>query len=292
MISLWGSRRAGKTVFLSAMWFAIRERRGDGWRILPSPGQDGSVEFVVEAFETFTRGVFPAPTDETAAVRDRSFFFDVTVGRSSLLDKVIGRRPAPVQLAFVDPAGEHFENPRSAQAGAVFESMRGCSGLLCLIDPLREWNEYFPLVLRNFMRIRDMLVPAQGGAATAKRPIAVCVTKGDQFPFTRGDQAEFERVASDAMGRRVRGAADALAGGERVAEAVARQVMGEDACNVIEDIAERTGRVRWFLSSSVGFAPDGRPNITRGVDGRETPAGMPSPINVLEPVEWLSDAAS
>ncbi len=288
MISLWGSRRSGKTVFLSALWFAVKRRRGLGWRMLPTVGDTRAGEFIVQAFETFTVGSFPRPTDAAATLKDRTFTFDLRLGGPGLKVIIHTRMLGPqvVTLSFVDPAGEHFEKPDSAHATAVFEGLRLSRGLLCLIDPSRPSSSYFPLVLRNFTRIRDIFAGAGAAPGGFHPAMAVCVTKADLFPFDRGDESEFADVAATALGRSRPTARDVLGAGPPVARAVARQVMGPDAFDLVHDLSQ--GRLGWFLTSSVGLRSDGLPNVTRGRDdGELVPAGEPEPVNVLEPIEWL-----
>lgn len=251
MITLWGSRKSGKTVFLIALYHAVL-RSNRGWQIMSS--DQHSTKFITERREEMAvNHVFPRDTDPED--KNRIFKFDIRISKRFF-------RVKDIRFEFLDPAGEFFENPgMDATVGNhVFENIKKSRGLICLIDPERpNKNEYFRLLLSNFTAMRDKFFP-DGGFNPIPIRMAICITKMDQ-----DNKFIYDPVNFDARG-------------------YAEELMGDDCFRLLPTYLSS---YKFFAVTSMGLDKDGKPNVHVGEDGFLHPSGPPNPINVFEPIEWL-----
>jgi len=274
MIGMWGSRRAGKTTFVSALYHEIRRRKEEESDIWKMVGQtDAANELLLRDWERFRSSKFPenTPSDVVA----QPLIYEVTrpfgedpkaqpaarswSGSLRRMSEWLVRAGADretITLNLFDPSGEFFSVPNrliqdDPAATQCRNMLRSSDGLLCFIDPTRsDDNEYFPLVFRNCVLLSKLLNEEAGGSLPV--PVAIVVTKADQFPDAFRDPRAF-----------------------------LRSTMGRAAFGALMDYCERR---EFFAVSSVG---------TGNVEGKGTdfnPLDQPEPEGVWAPIAWLLDA--
>jgi hypothetical protein len=253
MITLWGARQSGKTVFLIALHYEILHNT-KGWRIQPS--DERSAIFIDKAYrELVKEHNFPEASSKDTPDQ-RLFSFDIEMPGS------FGRKARNVRFDFLDPGGEIFENPEldAAYGNIVFNTIRESSGLICLLDSTkREQHEYFSLFIKNFYKLKATF-------ATERRfqevpiPVALCVTKMDKEDNFINDPKNFD------------------------IETYARELIGESSFKLL---SSHLKFYRTFGVSGVGWDENGKKNYFLNKAGDMRPVGEPKPIHVLDAVEWL-----
>jgi len=251
MITLWGSRRSGKTVFLVALHDAITKGYDSSWMI--QAANDASTNFINERrSEIFDDKKWPKPTDPKD--RNRVFQFEVQV------KSYFGFKKRSFRFDFEDPAGELFENPAAAVAydNPIFERIGATTGMIFLLDPFREnKNEFFRLLTRNFTALKRAFTGEQRGFRQIDIPVAVCLSKMDRRPQFLKKPKEF---AIDFLGKQ----------NARLFETYFTQY-------------------RFFATSSVGMNKAGKSNLILGPDGELYPTGELLPFGLFEAAEWVVD---
>src|ERR1700756_3519848 len=129
MIGMWGSRRAGKSTFLAALYYEVIQRsesEDERWSMM---GRGPAADLIEEAFKRFVGQYFPEPTDPEGALEPLRF--DITrplpsTGKtaaaepggswwSQLVSKVRkllqmlsegGANVTQIELSMFDPSGE------------------------------------------------------------------------------------------------------------------------------------------------------------------------------------------
>jgi len=269
MIILWGSKGAGKTTFLTALYYAIEQSKKK-WVMYAAPDDELSRKFIIDGYKKIVeQNTFPLPTD-TQEVENGERIFQFDIGKkptwpfSKLMYYLRKGKYNTIRLNFLDPAGEFFEQPDNKNGFEKYISkhIKNSRGLLCLIDPEREiepstnQKSYFELLYENFSRIRSLYI-SSSSLDKIPIPIAICLTKMDQHKDQIKNPYGF-----------------------------AKKVMGDLAFNLIETFFQ-PNLTKFFACSSVGFKKDGSPNLTQGPDFEPKPAEILNPFNIIEPIEWI-----
>lgn len=274
MIAIWGSRAAGKTTFMISLYYEIIQRRkatGGPWAMRGADEDGFSDAFIESGYRTICQEKsFPQATGlDVHPLRfvldrpiDHHYRNPRTVGWFDRgLDKItewlqtgMRRDKQTDTIDFLDPAGEYFQEPNllKTDAGKLYrDALIDCDGIVCLIDPVREDGEehYFPLLYRNFA-ILTRLMRGEGISEKLPIPVAVCVTKIDQFEEARNDARGF-----------------------------LERHMGDVGFGVFPNFCDD---IEFFATSAMGFG-----NVKREESGVFVPLGPPKPFNILEPIEWL-----
>lgn len=269
MIAIWGSRESGKTTFILALYYDIvqRSKQNKLWSMMGA--DDYSDNFIVRGFEqialqhdfptrtevqdlTPLRFVFKRPLDGGRPPEAKLGGF---LGKLSMwFQGLLGGSTQDDTIEFLDPSGEFFAEPAmmSTDQGAAYRSaITACDGLVCLIDPVRKDGNsyYFPLLYRNFAMLAR-LMNGEGNPGRLPVPVAVCVTKADQFETAFDDPRAF-----------------------------LEQHMGEIDFGVFGNFCED---IRFFATSAIGLN-----NVEKIDEKTFKPLGPPKPKNVFEPIEWL-----
>lgn len=190
-------------------------------------------------------------------------------------------------------------SPAFYPGSEVIDHMAGCAGVLILVDPIREreyadTHQYIQGILLGIAQRRLEADPQQ--PLPLPHYVAVCVTKFDDnrvFGFAQrngfrmydaDDRRQFPRVPEDE------------------AEHFFRELCGESGTSdpdLLHDALPRyfdPGRIKYFVTSSIGFysgpetgfIEEDCENTVRQDDGSVRIRGKIHPINVLEPMLWLS----
>ncbi len=206
--------------------------------------------------------------------------------------------PAPAAQPGAVPPGATPPGPVQSPADEVIDHLSGCTGMILLVNPLKEREDgsafrYFQATLAKVAQ-RQLASLAPG--SRLPHNIAVCMTMFDDpevFSFAQRGRylapgmigESFPRIANDAAEQFLTSfcAASNESNIDRFCRAIKRFFYEQ--------------QVRFYVSSSIGFYLDRAkgafdegdyPNTVQQPDGRIRIRGRVTPINVLEPLLWLS----
>jgi hypothetical protein len=293
-VGLWGAASSGKSTFLAVLSTAAPiARTGRSW----TAGGNGkaSREYLAGIRYGLTYdGRFPTPTQQATTLR------------CALVERERGTAPgARLLLEVVDRPGEDFAPRRDGRtADEIAAELAGCSGLVYLFDPVNEDEARhrrepgaFAGNAAYFCDVAETLweQAEEGGRLVDGRlpqQLAVCVGKFDN-PVVY-DVARKLKILSWPDGPHRPPRMDADTARYLFAELCRGRVAGSDLDRlpVLIDTLFRPERVRYFVSSSVGFYlhPGGffdendYENVEFGDDRKAWLRGDIRPLNVLEPV--------
>ncbi len=303
-IAMWGAPGSGKTTFLAALSVALGQQAsdGDGWIL--SGVDPGSERRLITMSSDLQKHKFPNATQSTERLQWKLSKRVTSVTKKPFRKPVAQYRKVSVDLDLIDSSGELVSdaNYDSPDRNDLVERLRSSRGIVYVFDPIREavtgdayWHTFG--LCAELARIFD-----QDPAFDGKLPhhVAVCVTKFDQLPVFEAarrkrlltvdpdDPYGIPRVPDD----------DARALFEILLE-VSGSGVGESVLNTLERYFDRD-RIEYFVTSAVGFYIDPR---TRRFDPEDPQNLLPDgdathqdrvrgavrPINVVEPVLWLSE---
>lgn len=254
MITLWGSKNSGKTVFLIALYYAILKKKKK-WRIYPNG--DHAVRFINDKRkELIDIHKFPENTkpDDQAL----TYKFDIRI------PGFLGLGYRDIKFDLLDPAGEFFDKPdlEAAYKNIISRSVQKSRGLICLIDPAsKNKDDYFSLLLKNFSKMRAAFYSKfDRGYLPIPIPVALCISKMDLDDNFINDPKNFN------------------------IEAYAKKIMGEYSYSMLTNHFKY---YKVFGVSSIGWDEQGRRNYFVDEEGNIRPIGEPQPVHVFETVEWV-----
>jgi len=302
-IGIWGATASGKSTFLSSLFFATA-RATD--HVMVRGNNDASTDFLITNTNIMANHRFPPPTVDRAALNWTLQMWVPNPDQRRTLRQLW--RPLPERVPFdfdidmQDAGGLEFQSvpqgPNRIEFGSgenIATYLGRCSGLLMLIDPLRErsigdaYSFFFGPLLR--------MAQTQRVAAGQRLPhyVAVCVTKFDDpavFEFARDYGYLSYREDDEAAQPRIH-PNDA----ERFMLHLFQGLPASDIDLVIGGLRQYfyTDRIKYFISSSVGFyvepaeqfREDDYKNVAQTDDGEFVIRGAVRPINVAEPLVWL-----
>lgn len=326
-IGLWGAPQSGKTTFLSAINIAL-ERSNVDMRLFGAddasaeflaeqtdllhsrvfPPATEAVELL--SFSLSWNDLQSVPRTVGTGTRARTVREIQEIGRRVTVEmrdapgKVYGPgRPAErasqeARLSFDDDPAPTDVRPAASGPGAeVIDHLSGCKGMILLVDPIEEVKngstyKYFQATLARVARRR--LAPLPDGARLPHY-VAVCMTKFDHpavYSLAKHDYRVFDKTRVQFP---------------RVPEEKAQRFL-LDFCfpsqeSHIDLFCNSLGRyfypnrVRFFVTSSIGFYlsrlsgvfhEDDYQNTVEQANGSYRIRGDIHPINVIEPLLWLS----
>ncbi|MEV7010011.1 SAV_2336 N-terminal domain-related protein [Streptosporangium sp. NPDC051022] len=297
-ITMWGPPGSGKTTFLGALSIAT-SRSNSSLKVIGAdiPSTDRLID--TTAMLT-TRRHFPPTTLSLESFRW------ILVGQSEVRSGFLNRRTTlrsyRMGLNVYDPPGELFLPAETHGPGReqMIENLVRSRGVVYLFDPVREFE-----VGDAFDSLRDMLLRVSARmdwerSADGPLPhhVAVCVTKFDELRVLRtavelglvsvdeDDPHGFPRVRSEEAGE------------------LFQQLCAVSASGTADMILPllrqyfRPDRIRFFVTSAIGFYldpvtgtfnMDDPQNLIPDDKGRDVRIrGQVRPINVVEPLLWLS----
>ncbi|MCT9931458.1 ATP-binding protein [Planotetraspora sp. A-T 1434] len=313
-IAMWGAPGSGKTTLLASLSIALMRRRGP-WKIIGA--DDPSAEFLEEKSLTLSRGEFPQATLDMESYRW------VLVGEPKAPERRRGRlfggppkaAPAPrVGISLLDPPGGLYGDRGSVSATdqkELLDNLVQSRGIVFLFDPIREFDngDAFDYLYRALVQLaKQILAGDDHGDGKLPHSLAVCITKFDDrrvlqtaerdglLTVDPDDPHGFPRVEPE----------DAARLFHRLCE-VSRSGNADLVVNALDQYF-REDRIRFFVTSSIGFYLDPErnvfdardfqnmvPNVTGNQQGLKAGAskfrirGRVHPINVMEPMVWLGE---
>jgi hypothetical protein len=303
-IAMWGAPGSGKTTFLAALSVALNQQVNDedGWIL---SGVDVTSEGrLISMSRDLQKHTFPQATQGTERLQWRLSKQATSTTKRPFRKPVTTSHRVSVDLDLIDSSGELVsdENYASGNRNDLVERLRRSRGIVYVFDPIREaamgdayWHTFGLCAELTRIFHDDPLF-------TGRLPhhVAVCVTKFDQLPVFEAarrkrlltvdpdDPVGIPRVDDD----------DARTLFEVLLE-VSSSGTGESVLNTLERYFDRS-RIQYFVTSAVGFYidphtrrfdPEDPQNLLP--DGNATHQdrvrGAVRPINVIEPVLWLSE---
>jgi hypothetical protein len=301
-IAMWGATASGKTTFLAALSLALTQS-GTGWNVAAAD-RASTTELINMTAALHSMKSFP---DATQGVDYFEWMLNGTVKETVPRGRFRSEtraRPVSVSLSLADAAGEAS---RSANAGSLLQDelvdrLSDSQGIIYIFDPIREF-EHGDAFDHTFGMCVQLVARLQANPGLDNRLphyVAVCVTKFDElrvFETARRlglvsthplDRYGFPRVHDD----------DARAFFSQLCD-----ISGSGNGDMILQVLYqhfRPERIKFFVSSAIGFYADPRSGrfdpddpqnmlpdkqAQRGFRIR----GPVRPINVVEPVLWLSE---
>jgi hypothetical protein len=301
-ITLWGAPTTGKTTFLAALNVALVLADGP-WSVqgVDKADADALTNLTIRLNEDHE---FP---DATTAIAEYHWelvgFLPRTVkqGRLRRAQTVQERVTIPLDLADAAGGSAHPVLAGPTRWDALLDKLVSSQGILFLFDPVREFHSSdafvhtIGVVNELKRRMRDSVLP------NGRLPhyVAVCIAKFDEIKILQTAQ-ELNLVFYDADHRgcpRVHDS-DALEFFMHLCE-----VSDSDQASIVPRLLAQTfdpGRLRYFVTSAIGFYVDKASGLFDPDDYQNhIPAngkqptrirGAVDPINVVEPVLWLSQS--
>ncbi|MCL4273067.1 MAG: AAA family ATPase [Anaerolineales bacterium] len=268
-ISLWGPRASGKTTYIT-MLYGLSIRSDSQWIVKPNDIE--TTNFVRDNINILQQGGFPQATapvaephiynfelvdmDEPGVEAKMSYLKTITDFFSSKQSKE-SHQPKSITVSLADVAGEQFLTEPLGHP--LWDRLMTSNGLICLLDPA-EAEDHFNITFQSlqYLWLRSKDYPdflANGGRLP--HYVAFCFSKIDRPEFTKFINKPRELI-----------------------------LYLERQNNLdIEKLLSQyflPDRIKYFTISSIG--------IQAKVDGYliEHPKDI-SPINILEPLQWLFD---
>ncbi len=298
-IAMWGPPSSGKTTFLAALSLAL-QRKNFGWNVRSA--DEPSEKVLIGLTTALTRRqAFP---EATRAIEQYSWVLNgghaELTGRRFRRQRATGR--VVVGLDLLDASGE-FTNPEHVGytvRDELIKEIARSRGILYMFDPIREFQEgdAFDHTFGMVIQLARQLAAEPDFDGLLPHYLAVCVTKFDEVRvFETARQMGLLTVDTDDPYQLPRVHDD------DARELFVRlcQVSGTGNAEMIVNMFEqyfRPGRVRYFITSAIGFFVDpgtGRYNPADPQNLRPDDQQPPNwwirgpvyPINVVEPVLWL-----
>ena len=298
-LTMWGPPSTGKTTFLAALSVALI-RRGPVWRVVGD--SEDSARRLIELTTALTDArEFPPATEGIGHYR---WTLHGRVKRRDKRQWWFGTRLKDEDVSFslnlVDPQGKLASSSmqdRSAQ-GDLVANLESSNGIIFLFDPIREFERSD--AFEHTFGVLEQLAQRGKNRPGKRLPhyVAVCMTKFDEV-----------KVIATAEKLGLLDYDTEPPGFPRVADQDARELFAE-LCNVSRNgnaelvlpLLEQhfqPDRIRYFITSAIGFYVDPRKGRFDPDDYQNRVQPDPAnpearirgaiyPINVVEPVLWLS----
>ena len=300
-IVAWGPPSSGKTTFLAAIGIALNRKPG-GWSV--AGANDASeMALIMGTAGLSSEKTFPSGT-QTIDYYDWVLNGWIPSARRGLFRTEQHRVPVRIGLQLVDVAGEiaHYDKVGSAIRQELIENFRRSRGIIYIFDPAREYDhgDIFDFTFGPLVQLARQATDAPGlPGVRLPHYVAVCITKFDDIRVFEtakalnliavdpADSYRLPRVNSNDARKLLRNLCAQSGSGN-----------AEMALNALEQYF-LPGRIKYFVTSSVGFYidpgsgrfnPDDYQNYIPGDhENQARIRGPVHPINVAEPLLWLSD---
>lgn len=299
---MWGAPSSGKTTFLAALSIALTEQAA-GWNVAAA-NENSEEKLIRMTSALISRHAFPRATD---GIDGYQWVLNGRVAET-VKKKRWGRetkvRPVAIGLDVADPSGELMQ---SSQLGRddrknLVDRLTEGRGILYMFDPISEFErgDAYEHTFSMCAQLSRLLAGSPDFDGRLPHHVAVCVTKFDEvrvFEVAR----QLGLVTTDQ---------EDLYGFPRVPDDEARLLLtklceasdtgtGDLVVKLLEQHF-RPERIKYFVTSAIGFYTNPRTRVFDKDDPQnllpddKAPKrlrirGPVHPINVVEPVLWLSE---
>ena len=249
-LSLWGPTSSGKTMFLAQVYHNWSKEDPE-WQIFPSPEAMPFINTMRQFIDIQNR--FPPNTD-VGKVQQIRWTFHHRASKSS------------VDLRVEDRAGKEFQD----LGPAVMERLVEADALILLFDAQANDTRVLRQQIVGALEHIHLERRAAGGPLHDDRPVAICLTKADEYAHSAADVARMI---------------------EEPFEFVQGWLRDRGEVDVVDRIAQYCSRCRFFPVSAVGVIerPGGRlvPSVVYDEKFEGRIVGQAQPINLSTPFTWI-----
>jgi hypothetical protein len=294
-LTLLGGPSTGKTTFLAALQIALLREQDLGWTL--DGNNPASTQAMVRFMDIMSHGhSFPKAT--TAQMEEYKWSLAGDARKVWTLDGWRPRRRTrvtKVPLHLTDGPGGAADNSgifSSGLAKQLIASMADSAGLIIFFDPLTEVQrgQAFQHLYGALMVLRSQV----GEDGKLPHHVAVCITKFDSIPVYRSALA-LRLLSRDPVGQRFPYVPEKYA--KEFLENLLTMSSADNASLILPTLKSmfHEDRMRFFTTSAIGFYVDTPGGMFDPDDYQNHIPGKPDrirggvyPINVVEPVLWLS----
>jgi energy-coupling factor transporter ATP-binding protein EcfA2 len=303
-IAMWGAPGSGKTTFLAALDIALKRGR---YGFNMAGMTDASVDLLIEMTDRLiVKREFPPNTQAIDY-----FEWDLFRNQQQVADTFgnpISSGPSRITLTLADPSGELARPERRSDPDRkkLIDDLADSDGILFMFDPIREFELGDAFSTTNGLLHQITAAVASRDRdkfdGTLPQHVAICVTKFDEPKVLATakklgilrqdphDQHQLPRVHEHEALKLLTALTSVSGSGD-----------GEMLLNALHQAFP--GRVKFFVTSAVGFYinpmtnrfdEDDPQNLVKSSPGLSKPGesrirGALRPINVVEPILWLSE---
>ena len=302
---MWGAPGSGKTTFLAALDIALKRRR---YGFTMAGMTDASVNLLIEMTDRLiVKREFPKTTGAIDYF-EWELFRNQQQAADSPLGTPVPFGPNRITLSLTDPSGElaRPEKRIDPERKKLIDDLADSDGILFMFDPIREFE-----VGDAFSTTNGLLHQLTAAVASRDRDrfdgtlpqhVAICLTKFDEPKVLAtakklGIVARYRDDPHQLPWVHEHNALKLLT----ALTLVSGSGDGEMLLNALHQAFP--GRVKFFITSAVGFYvnpmtgrfdEDDPQNLVKTAAGLSTPGesrirGALYPINVVEPILWLSE---
>jgi hypothetical protein len=298
-ITMLGAQQTGKTTFLGALQLALLRRPALGWSLVGE--NEASAQALVEFVDAMTdEHIFPKPTTDIA---DYKWALEAELPGAIKEWHWWGFRRrdqyVSIPLDLVDAPGESADSRQMygrASSRLLIENLARSAGIVLFFDPISEFGRGD--AFRHMYGVLTQLRTLLQHRGRLPHYVAVCITKFDEIPVFEAAQ-KLRVVEYDPYPPEFPAVPDQYAR-EFFTRLV--RVSKSDSAGLMLPMLEQTfrpERIKFFVTSAIGFYVDAQLEVFDPEDyqnhiPREHPGGLDYirggiyPINVVEPVLWLS----
>jgi hypothetical protein len=303
---MWGAPGTGKTTFLGVLDIALS--RVD-YGLTMTGANDASMDVLIEMTETINdKHMFPPATQSVDVFKWD--IYNVRQSQSSMTGTAgAPGAPAKVTLKLTDPSGELMRSERRTDPDRkrLIDDLVESAGILFMFDPIREFEQGDAFSTTNGLLKQLMAAFSNKSPDTfnGKLPhyVAVCITKFDEPRIleTARKLGVLRRNPNDPETPWVHNHDS-----RKLLNALAQVSVSGDGKMIVSTLDRHfhPDRIQYFVTSAVGFYVDPRTNkfdidnpqnLVKDSAGMSKSAhirGPVRPINIVEPILWLSNHIS
>jgi Double-GTPase 2 len=294
-ITMLGASKTGKTTFLASLQIALLRHQELGWSL--TGDNPASTKALIKFMDDMTQNhKFPQPTGQQI----ENYRWSLEADRPRAIKEWhwwgYRRRNQYIRIALnlVDSPGEAADGRNvysQPLSDSLVANMARSTGIVLFFDPVTEFQ--YGNAFRHTHGILTQLKSQAAHHGKLPHHVAVCITKFDEIPVLRSARAL--KVVEYDPENEFPGVPDEYA--KEFFKRLVRLSKADNASLILPLLQQSfyEDRVRFFVTSAIGFYIDPSSGKFDPSDYQNNIPGKPDrirgeifPINVLEPILWLS----